>query len=138
MGGQQIGHAAMQAWGRIKRAQGRMWSDWMALGEGLLAGRRWAMHQAGCNKPEGKGYVTVFNEWLKRFKLDDTDKSDRAKLLQLMEERLAVEEWRASLTVHEQRNLNNPTNVWRKWRAATREKSKSPKSVSAKKYRRAQ
>src|SRR5262249_30093029 len=57
-----------------------------------------------------------------RFKVDDMDKGDRAKLLQLMEERPAVEEWRATLTDWERRNFNNPTIVWRKWTAATREK----------------
>jgi hypothetical protein len=36
------------------------------------------------------------------------DKSDRAKLLQLMEERPAVEEWRAGLPEYERRSLNHP------------------------------
>ena len=94
---EEIGKAMMQAWRRIKNAQARMWGDWMTIGEGLLEGRRWAMQMAGTNKPEGKGYVTAYAEWLKRFKVDDMDKSDRAKLLQLMEERPGVEEWRASL-----------------------------------------
>ena len=84
----------MLAWGRIKKSQARMWGDWMTIGEGLLEGRRWAMQRAGTNRPEGKGYVMAYGEWLKRFKVDDMDKSDRAKLLQLMEERPAVEEWR--------------------------------------------
>ena len=94
---EQIGKAMMAAWGRIKKSQARMWGDWMTIGEGLLEGRRWAMQMAGTNKPEGKGYVMAYAEWLKRFKVDDMDKSDRAKLLQLMEERPAVEEWRATL-----------------------------------------
>jgi hypothetical protein len=117
---ERIGHAMMQAWQRVKKAQTRMWGDWMTIGEGLLEGRRWAMQVAGTNKPEGKGYVLAFNEWLKRYRVDDMDKSDRAKLLQLMEERPAVEEWRATLTDYERRNLNNPIVVWRKWSAATR------------------
>ena len=123
---EQIGHAMMLAWQRVKKAQSRMWGEWMTIGEGLLEGRSWAMKVAGTNKPEGKGYVTAYAEWLKRYKVDDMDKSDRAKLLQLMEERPGVEEWRATLTDYERRNLNNPTMVWRKWTAATR--VKKPKS----------
>src|SRR5262249_49733535 len=69
------------AWTRVKKAQSRLWGDWMTIGEGLLEGRRWAMQVAGTNKPEGKGYVTAFGEWIKRYKVDDMDKSDRAKLL---------------------------------------------------------
>ena len=125
----QIGHAMMLAWGRIKKAQARMWGDWMAIGEGLMEGRRWAMRQAGVNKPEGKGYVIAYAEWLKRYKVDDMDKSDRAKILQLMEERPAVEEWRASLTDHERRNLNNPVIAWRRWTAATR--VRKPRALAA-------
>jgi hypothetical protein len=57
------------------------------------------------------------------------DKSDRAKLLQLMEERPAVEEWRMGLTDWERRNLNNPVIVWRKWTAATRVRKPKPRTA---------
>ena len=136
---EQIGHAMMLAWGRIKKAQARMWGDWMTIGEGLLEGRRWAMQKAGINRPEGKGYVLAYAEWLNRYRVDDMDKSDRAKLLQLMEERPAVEEWRATLTDYERRNLNNPTIAWRKWTAATRVTKPRPRmaSVSASEHGRA-
>jgi hypothetical protein len=136
---ERIGHAAMLAWTRMKKAQARMWGEWMTIGEGLMEGRRWAMQVAGTNRPEGKGYVTAYGEWLKRFRLDDMDKSDRAKLLQLMEERPAVEEWRATLTDHDRRNLNNPIIVWRKWTAATRVKKPKPRTagVSATEHGRA-
>ena len=120
----------MLGWGRVKRAQAGMWSEWMIIGEGLLAGRHWAMRQAKVNRPEGRGYCLALSEWLERWKVHDMDNSDRAKLLQLMEERPAVEEWRASLTPHERRNLNNPTIVWRKWKALGRARqSKSPTGV---------
>jgi hypothetical protein len=125
----QIGRSAMAAWSRIKKAQTRMWGDWMVVGEGLMEGRRWAMQKAGINRPEGKGYILAYSEWLQRYRLADMDKSDRAKLLQLMHERPAVEEWRAGLKDWERRNLNNPVIVWRKWTAATR--VKKPKSRAA-------
>ena len=130
----------MLAWQRVKKAQTRMWGDWMTIGEGLMEGRRWAMQMAGTNRPEGKGYVTSFAEWLKRYRVDDMDKSDRAKLLQLMEERPAVEEWRDTLSDYDRRNLNNPIVVWRKWTAATRVKKPKPRTanVSASEHGRAQ
>jgi hypothetical protein len=46
-----------------------------------------------------------------------------------MEERPAVEEWRATLTDYERRNLNNPTIAWRNWTAATRPSDPVPKSL---------
>jgi hypothetical protein len=136
----QIGRAMELAWGRVKKAQTRMWGDWMTIGEGLLEGRRWAMQQAGgINRPEGKGYVMAFNEWLRTYKVDDMHKADRAKLLQLMEERPAVEEWRAALPDYERRSLNNPTIVWRRYTAATRVKKPTARAatVSAKEMTRA-
>jgi hypothetical protein len=124
-----IGKAMQAAWSRVKKAQSRMWGEWMTVGEGLLEGRRWAMHVSGVNRPEGRGFVTAYSEWLRKYRVDDMDKSDRAKLLQLMEERPAVEEWRATLTDHERRNLNNPVIVWRKWTAATRVKKPKPRTA---------
>src|SRR5215471_13879959 len=123
----QIGRAMMAAWQRVKKAQTKMWGDWMTIGEGLLEGRRWAMQMAGTNRPEGKGYVTAYAEWLTRYKVDDMDKSDRAKLLQLMEERPAVEEWRATLTDYERRSLNHPVIVWRKGGPAPGVKNPKPR-----------
>jgi hypothetical protein len=107
----------MLAWGKVKRAQSRSWSQWMTIGEGLMVGRKFAMHRAETNRPEGKGYILAFNEWLRRWRVHDIDRSDRANLLRLMEELPAVEEWRASLNEQERHNLNNPTLVWRKWKA---------------------
>src|SRR5262249_36472158 len=125
------GRAMMAAWSRVKRAETRLWSDWMTIGEGLLEGRRWAMQVADTNRPEGKGYVTAFAEYLSRFKVDDMDKSDRAKLLQLMEDRPAAEQWRMTLPDRERRRLNNPIIVWRKWTAETRVKRKPKRSKNA-------
>jgi hypothetical protein len=102
----------------------------MTIGEGLLAGRTWAMRQAETNEPQGKAYALAFNEWLRQWKLHDMDKSDRAKLLQVMEERLAIEEYRAGLTERERRNANNPVVVLRKWKALERRpRSSRPESV---------
>jgi hypothetical protein len=36
----QIGRAMQAAWARVKKAQTRMWGDWMTIGDGLLEGRR--------------------------------------------------------------------------------------------------
>jgi hypothetical protein len=125
-----IEQAMMLAWSRVKRARTRLWTDQMIIGEGLLKGRKWAMRQAKTNKPEGKAYSLAFNEWLKEHNMSDMDGSDRAKLLQIMEERPAIEEYRANvLSPHERATLNNPTAFWRKWKAWGR--PKKPKTTGA-------
>jgi hypothetical protein len=137
--GDKRGAAMQAAWKRVKGSKSRLWSEWMVIGDGLLEGRRWAMAQAETNQPSGKAFVLAYSEWLRRWDVHDMDASDRAKLLQIMEERPAVEEWRATLTHRERDNLNNPTVVWRKWTAATR--IRRPRSrtqqVTAQVYQRA-
>jgi len=123
---EQIGRAMQAAWTRVKKSEARLWSEWMTIGEGLLEGRNWAMRTAGVNEPAGRGYVTAYAEWLHKYRVDDMDKSVRAKLLNIMEERAAVEQWRETLPVSERRRLNNPDVVYRKWQAAT--KVKKPKA----------
>ena len=131
------GVAMMKAWNWIKTTQNKTWGQWMLIGDGLMAGRQWAMKQANVNKPEGKGYAIAFAEWLTTYKVHDMHEADRTKLLQLMEERPAIEEWRAAQT--NKSALNNPTVVWRKWKAST--KIGQPKlrsgSISSSEHRRA-
>ena len=84
------------------------------------------MQVAGKNRPEGKGYAIAFNEWLKRFKLDDIDQGDRKRLFDVMDELPAIIEWRKSLPLAKQLSLNHPTAVLRAWQAATREPKEGP------------
>jgi hypothetical protein len=101
------------AWKRLKRQKN--WADWIEVGEALEAGRDWAMHQAGTNEPAGKAYNMTFGEWLRTHQLDDMDKGERARLFTVMENRAAIEEWRATLTLTERLKLNHPNAVLRKW-----------------------
>lgn len=102
-----------EAWKRLKRE--KSWGDWLKVGEALLVGREWAMHQSGKNKPEGKGYNFAFGEWLAKHKLDDMDKGVRSRLFNVMDNLGLVEEWRKTLTMSERLALNHPNSVWRKW-----------------------
>jgi chromosome segregation ATPase len=117
----QLSRAMEQAWRRIKGAESRLWGEWIVVGEGLLAGRRWALQVSGSEEPRGRAYNTAYSEWLNHYRgIRDMHETVRARLLKVMEERPAIEEWRATLTEPERRNLNNPTTVWRKFNARTR------------------
>jgi hypothetical protein len=109
-----VSRQGTEAWRRLKRE--KSWGDWLKVGEALQVGREWAMHQAGCNKPEGKGYNTAFGEWLTKYKLDDMDKGDRSRLFAVMENLPSIEEWRQTLTLTERLKLNHPNAVLRKWK----------------------
>ena len=94
------------------------WSWWMDVGEAILLLREEAMAEAVTNRPEGGAYDRIFGEKLRDEKLD-FDKGDRSRLFSVMDNRAAIEEWRATLTTSERRKLNHPSTVWRKWKAAT-------------------
>jgi hypothetical protein len=92
----------------------------MLVGEALLVGREFAMRDANTNRPLGRGYSRSFNQWLIDAKLNDMDQADRSKLLAMMEDRLEIEQWRATLGKTERMRLNHPTAVFRKWRQTTK------------------
>lgn len=114
-----IGRAGTAAWTRIKKATTRLWSDWMTVGEALTEGRTFCMQKTGTNRPEGKAYNQLFSEYLVHYKLEDIDKSARAKLLKVMEHRSEIEAFRAIMTQAERMEINHPTVMLRKWQAAT-------------------
>jgi hypothetical protein len=111
----QIVERGRAAWERRKK--GADWEDWKEIGAALLVGRREAMRTAKTNKPEGKAYSTAFSVWLKAHHFHDIDKSDRAKLLHIMENLEEVEAWRASLSPAERLRWNHPNSVWREFTA---------------------
>jgi len=121
-----VSRLGTQAWLRVKRE--KSWHDWITIGEALQVGREWAMNQATTNKPEGKAYNMAFGEWLRKYKLDDMDKSDRSRLFDVMENLPAIEEWRVTLTLTQRLKLNHPNSVLKNWKAAFEpEKPKSAK-----------
>lgn len=103
------------AWNQLKKS----WEHWRMVGKALLVGREWAMHHAGTNKPEGKGYNLAFGAWLEKYKLNDIDQGDRKRLFEVMDKLAEIEEWRAGLTEGERRKLNHPSTVLRRWKKAT-------------------
>jgi hypothetical protein len=76
-------------------ASGRTWDDWVAVGEALLVGRAAAMREARTNTPAGRRYNEVFGSWLAHYGFDRLDKSDRAKLMEVMSRRA---DWWATAT----------------------------------------
>jgi hypothetical protein len=76
-------------------------------------------------------YKKAFSAWLARYpKLERFDRSDRAKLFTVMENRGPIETWRATLTQTQRLRVSHPTAVLAKWKAATQvpDKSGEPKT----------
>jgi hypothetical protein len=109
-----VDQQARAAWKRLKKE--KSWHDWITVGEGLLLWRQEAMHEAGVNRPEGKGYNMAFGNKLVANKLDDMDKGDRARLFDCMDNLALIEEWRLRLTSTERLKINHPSTVWRRWK----------------------
>jgi hypothetical protein len=104
------------AWKRHKADA--TWTDWLAIAEALDIGRAEVMVAAGTNKPEGSAYNKRFGDWLKQYGFDDIDKGDRSRLFDILKNRPAIEEWRATLPRSDRLRTNAPSTVWRKWQAS--------------------
>jgi hypothetical protein len=112
--------AALEAWKRLKAASKSSFDDWVLIGQALLIGKHYALIEANKARPEGSKYNKAFNAWLKKHKLDDVDKADRAKLIHIVENLEKVEEWRAKLSDGERAKYNHPSTVWRAWECPNR------------------
>jgi hypothetical protein len=86
-----------------------------------VIGRTAAMREAHVNKPEGRNYNVAFGRWQERCGFEDLDKAARSRLFEMMDNLAKIEAWRATLTVTQRLDLNHPTPVVRRWKAATAE-----------------
>ncbi len=98
-----------ERWSRL--GLGAHLDDWLSFGPGLMIRRRLAMNLAHTNKPEGRGYVTAFNQILKHDGLDGMDKTSISAVLWLYgePERLSMlREIREGMSVGDRARLNSP------------------------------
>jgi hypothetical protein len=113
---EQVMQRGAEAWLRLK--QSNDWDDWRRVGAALQTGRGAAMHEVGADRPAGSRYNAAFGAWLRRYKLDDIDKSTRARLLTVMANLPTIEAYRAGLEPDERLKLNHPNSVLRRFKAA--------------------
>jgi hypothetical protein len=106
-----------EAWHRLKK--GSTFEDWKVVGAAHVLGRTEAMREAHVNKPEGRNYNAAFGRWQKQCGFEDLDKAARSRLFEMMDHLAAIEAWRATLTVTQRLDLNHPTSIVRRWKAAT-------------------
>jgi hypothetical protein len=99
--------------------KGQNWICWIDVGKALVLLRQEAMAEAGTNRPEGSAYNRLFGAKVRDERLD-FDKSDRARLFQVMDNLPAIEAWRATLADNERRRFNHPSTVVRRWKGATK------------------
>jgi hypothetical protein len=107
-------------------SMGHEWSDWQKVGAALAAGRTEAMRIANTNRPKGRKYNRAFGDLLKDEQLgtDRLDSATRNQLLQIEENKSAIEEWRATLTPAQRLRLNHPSAVWRNWQRTVKSAGK--------------
>ena len=104
-----------EAWERLKAVGRTSWEDWKTVGAALLAGRTHAMAKANKNEPRGERYKVEFRNWLQIHKFDSIDKSDRGRLIWIMQpENLdRIEKLRATWTDAQRASWNSPSKVWK-------------------------
>ena len=122
---------AEEAFDRTQQADKESWESYMTMGEGFLCGRDEAFIKSGTNDINSPVYKRAFSAWLKRYpKLAKFDRSDRAKLMFVMDHRGEIEQWRADLDWTKRSKMSHPTTVLNKW------KKEHPEAFELKKPRR--
>jgi hypothetical protein len=99
------------AWGRIKERHRVTWDDWLCVGRALVIGRIECMKAAGTNIPKGGKYNYVANQWLAEHGFADVCAQERSRIIKIIDNLPAVEAWRATLPLEEQRKINHPS-LW--------------------------
>jgi hypothetical protein len=118
-----------EAWQRHIQKGDATWDDWMAIGDALLIGRQDAMAAAKTKQPIGSHYNSKFGRWLARHHFDNIDKGDRRRLIEVIENRPAIEAWRETLTQTVRLRLSHPSSVLQKWKAGTEGKEPKPRTL---------
>jgi hypothetical protein len=110
---------------RIKR--GQHWSDWVAIGKGLVVGRHRAMARAGTNQPTGAIYNRGFGEWMDAHKwARDLDKATRNHAMWCADHLSEIERWRELLATNQRAMINHPTTTKRRFEALHKDKADKP------------
>lgn len=114
----------------VRLSTGRDWSDWQKVGAALAAGRTEAMRTANTNRPRGKSYNQAFGVVLKREQLgtDRLDSATRNQLLQIEENKSAIDEWLEKLEPAQRLRLKHPSAIWRNWQRTRKSSGKDEQS----------
>jgi hypothetical protein len=109
--------AGLDAWRLIHKAES--FESWKAIGAALSVGRVFALRVTGANAPCGRNYSWTFSAWCKDNGFGGMAKSVRSVAIELHENIVAIEAWRATLPERERKRLIHPLSVTRRWRAHT-------------------
>jgi sigma-70-like protein len=100
----------------LERERGRLsWESWMRTGEALTIIRNATLNATEMKIPLGRRYSSVFGTCLRRFGIT-IDPGGIARLFEVMRNRGAIEDWRASLSSAERGRINHPQKVLQRWK----------------------
>jgi hypothetical protein len=108
-----------KAFDQLDRQAEKSWEYYKRAGAGFILIRQLAMREAGTNRPFGRLYTAAYAKLLAASKLDERvkDKADRQKLLMVMDNVDAIEEWRKKQDP-EGKRWTHPSTIWKKWQAS--------------------
>jgi hypothetical protein len=119
---EQFCNLGRKAWARIKHNNKKGWEDWMKVGEMLALGRQEVKEHLGIttNKRKlGGAFNTEFAKWKKLEGLGDVDGRYAQHLMDIIDNRASIEDYRAGLDLTTRLGLNNPTSMVRHWKSHT-------------------
>lgn len=98
----------------VRLEQNQSWHDWCAVINALAEGRD-ICRQASGGHDKGRRFNEAMGRWLRCYRFDRIDKSDRSRLLRCADHLEAIGAWRSGLPLSEQLELNHPRIVFERW-----------------------
>jgi hypothetical protein len=105
--------AGRAAWAKLKHDE--TWTDWVAVGRALSAGKAAVMGFLRTNSPAGRQWSKHFGGWLRESGFDEIDKGVRSRLEKCMDHLPEIEAWRETIGVDRRQQWNHPNTVWRRF-----------------------
>jgi hypothetical protein len=107
-------------------AKEQIWDRWMLVAAALEAMRQEGMFRAQCNEPQGARYMREYRSLIRGHRFDRIGSSDRARLLECLDNRVAIEKWLAALPTNKRLKITHPLVILRNWKAAQKPNLPSP------------
>jgi hypothetical protein len=121
---------AAEADARIRR--GDHFSDWLALGTGLITLRDVAMREARTNIPQGRTYTGIMGRMMQDHPWANRDKATKSHAMWLADNAGAIIAWRDTLAQNKREQLNHPSVIKRNFERMMLVREAKPKDADAK------
>lgn len=111
--------SGIQAFKKIKRSNALNFAMWVAVAEGLEAGKQKLLQRLQLNRLDTYIGRNAFSSWLKESGYQAVPAAERTYLAKIIENLPEIQAWQASLSDAQRLRWNHPRMIWSHWQRQT-------------------